>query len=48
MNEIMKALKILGVTGHVTTKRIDDDRIAVYIDGGYFGVWDIIRQTFVD
>lgn len=48
MKEIMKALRELGVGGIVTTKDIDFDRFAVYVDGEYFGIWDTNRKTFVD
>ena len=43
-----EALKKLGVKGHITTKWITKDRIAVYVDNEYFGIWDTVRQTFVD
>lgn len=48
MKEITKALKELGVSGTVTTKMVAPDRIAVYVDGEYFGLWDTTRKTFVD
>lgn len=48
MKEIKEALDALGVTGHVTTKWITTDRIAVYVNDEYFGIWDITRKTFVD
>lgn len=48
MKEIMKVLRELGVIGNVTTKWITTDRIAVYINNEYFGIWDKIRKTFVD
>ena len=48
MKEISKALKTLGVGGTVTTKEITFDRIAVYVDGEYFGIWDTTKKTFVD
>lgn len=38
----------LGVKGTVTVKWITTDRIAVYVNGEYFGVWDTIRKNFVD
>lgn len=46
--DIAKGLKALGVKGKLTIKHITDDRINVYIDGEYFGIWDTIRKTFVD
>ena len=48
MKEIKKALNELGVKGHITTKWITTDRIAVYVGDEYFGIWDTIRKTFVD
>lgn len=48
MKEIMKVLRELEVIGKVTTKWITTDRIAVYVDNEYFGIWDTIRKTFVD
>ena len=47
-NEITKALKTLGVTGKVHLRQIATDRIEVTVDGEYFGIWDVIRKTFVD
>lgn len=48
MKEIKEALNKLAVTGCVTTKWITKDRIAVYVDDDYFGIWDTTRKTFVD
>lgn len=48
MKDITKALRELGVKGTVTTKLVDLDRIAVYVNGEYFGLWDTTRKTFVD
>ena len=48
INEIAKALEVLGVTGEVHLREIATDRIEVTVDGAYFGVWDIVRKTFVD
>lgn len=48
MKEIMKALKELGVDGLATSQWVAPDRIAVYVDDEYFGIWDINRKTFVD
>ena len=45
MNDLFTALVKLEV---ITTKRITTDRIAVYINGEYFGIWDTDRKTFVD
>lgn len=47
--EIINALKILGVSGEITLHPpIDPLRIVVTVNGEYFGIWDVIRKTFVD
>lgn len=46
--EIHDALKILGVTGEVKLTAITIDRIAVYVNDEYFGIWDTEKKTFVD
>jgi hypothetical protein len=47
--EIIKALKILGVQGEITLHApIDPLRIVVTVNGEYFGIWDVLRKTFVD
>lgn len=48
MKELHEALNTLGVKGTITTNQITTDRIAVYVDGEYFGIWDTNRKTFVD
>ena len=48
INEIAKALVVLGVTGKVHLRQIAADRIEVTVDGEYFGIWDSVRKTFVD
>lgn len=48
MKEIKEAMNKLNVNGHITTKWITTDRIAVYVDDNYFGIWDTTRKTFVD
>ena len=48
MKEIIKALRALGIGGTVTTSYISLNRYAVYVDDKYFGIWDTMRQTFVD
>ena len=45
MKELFTALVKLEV---ITTKQITEDRIAVYIAGEYFGIWDTKKKTFVD
>ena len=47
--EITKALEILGVKGEITLHPpIDPLRIVVTVNGEYFGIWDVLRKTFVD
>ena len=47
--EIIAALEILGVQGEVIIHPpIDPLRIVVVVDGEYFGIWDVLRKTFVD
>lgn len=46
--DIAKGLKALGVKGKLTIKHITNDRIKVYINGEYFGIWDVLKKTFVD
>lgn len=47
--DIIRALEILGVKGEVELHPpIDPLRIVVTVNGEYFGIWDIIRKTFVD
>lgn len=48
MKELFEALKTLGVKGTIVTNWITTDRIAVYVDDEYFGIWDTNRKTFVD
>ena len=48
MKELYEALKRLNVKGKVVIKHITTDRIIVYINSEYFGIWDSIRKTFVD
>lgn len=48
MTELHTALIKLGIKGTITTEQITTDRIAVYLNGKYFGLWDTTRKTFVD
>lgn len=48
INDIMNALKALGVKGTVTVEYIAPDRIKVEVNGEYFGIWDAVKKTFVD
>ncbi len=47
--DIKKALEILGVKGEIEIRPpLDPLRIVVTVNGEYFGIWDILRKTFVD
>lgn len=47
--QIQKALDALGVKGDMTlTDEGHKDRYTVCIDGEYFGIYDLNRDTFVD
>ena len=48
MKDLLKALKVLKVKGKVTVKKVAPDRLTVYVNGVYFGLWDAARKTFVD
>ncbi len=48
MKNLLNALKILDMTGKITFQYIVSDRIAVYVNDEYFGIWDTSRKTFVD
>lgn len=48
MKELYKAIHALGIEKSFTIDWVSTDRIAVYIDGEYFGIWDTVRKTFVD
>ena len=36
------------ISGNVDAKPIDNTRFVIVIDGDYFGVFDTVRNTFVD
>lgn len=47
--EIIRAVEKLGAKGEISIRPpIDPLRIVVTLNGAYFGVWDVIRKTFVD
>ena len=48
MKSLLNALKELNIKGKVTVKKVASDRLAVYVNGVYFGLWDVDRKTFVD
>ena len=47
-DDLLAALRALGVSGHMTCHSIADWRVSVYIDDKPFGIWDAVRKTFVD
>ena len=46
--QIIKALKALGVHGRVRLDRIDSSRVVVFLNRRIFGIYDLDRRTFVD
>lgn len=38
----------MKINGEITAKAIDTDRYIIYLDGGYYGIYDTRRNTFVD
>jgi hypothetical protein len=47
-DDLMSALRALGVGGDVIFCSVAAYRIEVMVDGEYFGIWDVLRKTFVD
>ena len=47
-DDLLAALRALGVSGDVSCRSFDAWRIEVTVDGEYFGIWDAVRRTFVD
>ena len=47
---IQKALNALGEKGKITKLQVtrSSDRWIVEVDGKYFGIYDVVRKTFVD
>ncbi|HKL79224.1 MAG TPA: hypothetical protein VJ888_02175 [Mobilitalea sp.] len=48
MSEIKKALRSLGIKGKVSTEKHDSFTVTVYVDGKKFGLWDVVKKTFVE
>lgn len=51
LEKVGKAVRALGKTGDVIMHDIvpgDTGRIKVYVGGEYFGVFDTVKDTFVD
>jgi hypothetical protein len=38
----------LGVKGEVTYRTLPMQRVEVFVDGKYYGIWDLEKGTFVD
>ena len=47
LNELKRGLNAYGVKGTVNVK-LNGDRAIIKVDGEYFGMWDIVKSTFVD
>ena len=38
----------LKIKGELTERAIDGNRFIIYLNGEYYGIFDISRNTFVD
>ena len=47
ISELEKGLNAYGVKGTVKVK-LSGDRAIIAVNGEYFGMWDIMKSTFVD
>lgn len=47
MKNLKTALKTFGIE-KAQARYLNADRIAVYVDGAYYGIWDCEKNTFVD
>jgi len=45
---IISALRALGVSGDVSVKRCSYFVSEIYVNGEFFGLWDLVKQTFVE
>ncbi len=48
LERIKNALNTYGCTGRAQGEYIAEDRIRITVNGEYFGIWDTVRNTFVD
>ena len=48
VENMRRALQILGFSGKANVEYISEDRVCVRINGEYFGIWDTEKNTFVD
>jgi hypothetical protein len=44
----LRALDVFGSTSRISLHQVFSDRVAVEVDGEYFGIWATTRKTFVD
>ena len=47
LNELKRGLNEYKVKGTVRVK-LDGDRAVIAVNGEYFGLWDVLKATFVD
>jgi hypothetical protein len=45
---IINALEAFGIEGRVSARYAQLDRVKVFVNGKYFGLWDCEKNTFVD
>lgn len=48
VNTIINALAQLGYKGRVSGEYVTEDRVRLFLNGEYLGVWDADKNTFVD
>jgi hypothetical protein len=48
LERIKNALNTYGCSGRAQGEYIAEDRIRITVNGEYFGIWDTVRNTFVD
>lgn len=48
LNEIKKAIKKLGITGKISIAKYDRFTVTVSVNGKIIGLWDTVKNTFVD
>ena len=48
INKIKEAMLQFGCRGKVTVNLISPDRYEVKINGDYFGIYDTVKETFVN
>ena len=47
LNQLKMGLRTYGVKGAVSVK-LSGDRAIVNVNGEYFGIWDVVKSTFID